>query len=132
MSKSSEKKDGARPGRGKLKLLVGALVLLGVGAGGAMGAVQAGLIGHAKEASEPDPPRLVMKGAEDPFAPAAGKGEGEQARAVYGEGGSKFRTAYTVLMRASLEPQEFAGNDPAQPRRIDTARRAGAAMAQAA
>ena len=36
MSKSSEKKDGARPGRGKLKLLVGALVLLGVGAGGAM------------------------------------------------------------------------------------------------
>ena len=94
MSKSSEKKDGARPGRGKLKLLVGALVLLGVGAGGAMGAVQAGLIGHAKEASEPDVPRLVMKGAEDPFAPAAGKGEGEQARAVYGEGGSKFRTAY--------------------------------------
>ncbi|WP_371815475.1 flagellar basal body-associated protein FliL [Erythrobacter sp. JK5] len=36
----------------------------------------------------------MRKGDADPYAPAAGKGDAEADGAVYGEGGSEFRTAY--------------------------------------
>lgn len=95
---SKKKEDGeAKPKSGKLKLLIGAAVLLALGAGGAYGAVAMGFIGaHAEEAKE-NVPELVVKGAEDPYAPAgaAGGHGGEEAGGpVYGEGGSEYRTAY--------------------------------------
>ncbi len=87
----------AKPKSGKMKLILGAVVLLAAGAGGAYGAVAMGLLGtHAEAESGPDVPRLVEKGAEDPYAPAGGAGEGEEGAAgpVYGEGGSEYRTLY--------------------------------------
>ena len=94
MSKSKEKSEDVKPRGGKMKLVIGALILLGAGAGAAIGAVEAGLVGPVGGAHEPDVPKLVVKGEEDPYAPAAGKGEGKESKTVYGEGGSKFRTAY--------------------------------------
>lgn len=94
MSKAKDKSEDAKPSGGRLKLVIGAVILLGAGAGAAIGAVEAGLVGQADGAHAPDVPRLVVKGEEDPYAPAAGKGEGEESHTVYGEGGSKFRTAY--------------------------------------
>ncbi len=81
---------------GKMKLLIGAVALLGLGAGGAYGAVAMGFIGvHAEGVEEPDVPQLVAKGDEDLYAAAGEGGEGDAAvTAVYGEGGSEYRTAY--------------------------------------
>ena len=88
----------AKPKSGKMKMIIGAVVLLGLGAGGAYGAVAMGLLGpHSEEESGPDVPQLVEKGEEDPFAPAGAEGgEGGEgaAAAVYGEGGSEYRTLY--------------------------------------
>jgi flagellar FliL protein len=49
---------------------------------------------HKKK--EPDHPKLILKGEEDPYAPKAAEGEaeGEGGAEVEGEGGSKYRTAY--------------------------------------
>ncbi len=92
MAKSKDQAETPKKG-GKLKLVVGALVLTGAGAGGAYGAIQAGLLGSSAEAQEPDLPKLIRKGEEDPYAPAEkeGKGHGE---VVEGEGGSEYRTSY--------------------------------------
>lgn len=89
--------DGAaedKPKSGKMKLIIGALVLLAAGAGGAYGAVAAGVIGggHAGE-DAPDVPRLVEKDGEDPYA----GGEKDAVPVVYGDGGSEYRTAYYVF-----------------------------------
>jgi flagellar FliL protein len=95
MSKAKADSE-AKPKSGKMKLVIGAAALLATGAGGAYGAVAAGLLGtHAEQGNGPDVPRLVAKGAEDPYAPASG-GEGEEGGAgpVYGEGGSEYRTLY--------------------------------------
>ena len=96
---SKAKSDGdAKPKSGKMKMIIGAVVLLAAGAGGAYGAVAMGYLGPHAEAEEgPDEPRLVRKGDEDPYAPAVeggGEGEGEGAGPVYGEGGSEYRTLY--------------------------------------
>lgn len=92
MSKT-KKPDGEIPAKGgKLKLLIGAPVLLAVGAGGAYGAVAAGMIGSGEGAAEVNRPRPVAKGSEDPFAPAAA--EKDPIEPVYGEGGSKYRRLY--------------------------------------
>jgi flagellar FliL protein len=95
MSKAKADSE-AKPKSGKMKLVIGAAALLATGAGGAYGAVAAGLLGtHAEQGSGPDVPRLVAKGAEDPYAPASGgEGEGEGVGPVYGEGGSEYRTLY--------------------------------------
>jgi flagellar FliL protein len=95
MSKAKADSE-AKPKSGKMKLVIGAAALLATGAGGAYGAVASGLLGtHAEQGSEPDVPRLVAKGAEDPYAPASGgEGEGEGTGPVYGEGGSEYRTLY--------------------------------------
>ncbi len=97
MAKGKDKdkaKDGEdKPKGGALKMLIFAIVLLAVGAGGAYGAFAAGLIGGG-EVKEDNKPKLVRKGEEDPYAPAGeGKGD-EQVSIVHGEGGSEFRTAY--------------------------------------
>ncbi|TIX51534.1 flagellar basal body-associated FliL family protein [Alteraurantiacibacter aquimixticola] len=98
----SKKKDGddaageGKPKSGMMKMLVGALLLLGLGAGGAYGAVHFGLLGPAAgEPAGPDLPKLVGKGDDDPYA-AAGD-QKDAAPAVYGEGGSEYRTAYYVF-----------------------------------
>lgn len=89
--------DGEGSGKGKgglIKLALGVVLLLGVGAGGAYGAFAMGLIGGVEGHAEPDQPKLVLKGEHDPYAPAAKGSHGEAEVLVYGEGGSKYRTAY--------------------------------------
>ena len=92
MAKAKDKDASDAPAKGGMKkLVIGAVVLLGIGAGGAYGAVASGMLG-GDHASEPDLPELVRKGESDPYAPpAASKDAGP---VVYGEGGSEFRTAY--------------------------------------
>ncbi|GAA4045075.1 flagellar basal body-associated FliL family protein [Parerythrobacter jejuensis] len=94
MSKPNSDETEPKPKGGKLKLVVGAILLLGAGAGGAYGAFAAGLIGEGHAEEGPDTPKLVTKGTEDPFAPAAGKGKDDQGEVIFGEGGSEYRTIY--------------------------------------
>lgn len=101
MAKGKDKaeKDGEDSGKGGgkgglIKIALGAVLLLGAGAGGAYGAFAMGVFGGGAEAGKPDEPRLVLKGETDPYPlPGAGK-EKDAVAPVYGEGGSKYRTAY--------------------------------------
>ena len=88
--KSAEDAAEAKPKSGKIKLVIGAVLLLGLGAGGAYGAVATGLVGSAHADTGPDVPQLVGKGEADPYAPA----DDAPVAAVHGEGGSEYRTAY--------------------------------------
>ncbi len=92
--KGTTDQDGSgKPKSGKVKLILGAVALLGLGAGGAYGAVAAGLVGsHDGENTGPDVPQLVGKDEADPYS--ADSGEGEGAEVVHGEGGSEYRTLY--------------------------------------
>ena len=93
MSDDTEKKP--KKGKGLLVKALGGLALLGVGGGGVFAAVQTGMIGSHAEAKEDNNPKLIRKGEEDPYAPKAEGGEeGGGGEAVYGEGGSEYRTAY--------------------------------------
>ncbi len=92
MSKSKDKDTEAKPKGGKMKLVIGALVVLAVGAGGAYGAMATGLIGGSGDHG-PDVPQLVAKGAADPYA----TGEEEAAAVAHGDGGSEYRTAYYIF-----------------------------------
>lgn len=95
MSKKKETDDAEDKGKGggKMKLIIGAVLLIGMGAGGAYGAVAMGYLGPRHEGeSGPDVPQLVSKGEVDPYA-VGGETEGEGA-AVHGEGGSEYRTVY--------------------------------------
>jgi len=83
----------AKPKKGKMKLLLGALVLIGSGAGGAYAAGQMGYLGGDGAHHGIDEPKLVRKGESDPYAPA-GEGKEEAAEVVEGEGGSEYRTSY--------------------------------------
>lgn len=83
----------AKPKKGKLKLLFGAILLIGTGAGGAFGAAQMGYLGAPAEANEPDQPQFVRKGEEDPYAPVT-DGKDSAIEIVEGEGGSDYRTSY--------------------------------------
>jgi flagellar FliL protein len=100
MSKGKDKADkdgegGGKAGKGGLlKIILGAVLLLGLGAGGAYGAYAAGLFGGGSEHSGPDEPKLVLKGEEDPYPFAGDEKDKEAAPPVYGDGGSKYRTAY--------------------------------------
>ncbi len=98
MAKHKDKADGeAGGGKGKggmVKIALGAVLLLGLGAGGAYGAFAMGLIGGGDSAHEPDQPKLVLKTETDPYAPPGADKEKDAAAPVYGEGGSKYRTAY--------------------------------------
>jgi flagellar FliL protein len=91
--KAAAKQAEAKPKGGVLKLAVGAIALLLVGAGGAYGAFAAGLLGGTAE-HEPDVPKLVRKGDSDPYEAPGGKQGKEEGKVVLGEGGSEYRTAY--------------------------------------
>jgi flagellar FliL protein len=92
MAGADETEKPANAKGGVVKIAIGALVLLGVGAGGAYGAVAAGLLGGGGD-SEPDLPALVRKGESDPYE-LPGSGKKDENPVVYGEGGSEYRTAY--------------------------------------
>ncbi|MEM7779343.1 MAG: flagellar basal body-associated FliL family protein [Pseudomonadota bacterium] len=93
MAKSEDKDAEDQPKKGgMMKVILGAVVLLCVGAGGAYGAFAAGLLG-GDGASGPDLPEFVRKGDSDPYEPPD-SGSGPEGPIVYGEGGSEFRTAY--------------------------------------
>jgi flagellar FliL protein len=100
MSKGKDKsdKDGEEGGKSKkggmIKIILGAVLLLGLGAGGAYGAFAAGLLGGDAGHDEPDEPEFVLKGEEDPYPVPGAEKEKDAAAPVYGEGGSKYRTVY--------------------------------------
>lgn len=91
-----KKKEPTEEGKkgGKLKLVIAAVALLGAGAGGVYGAMAAGLIGKQAAHARPTGPELVLKGADDPYAPASDSKSKDAGEPVHGEGGSKYRTAY--------------------------------------
>jgi flagellar protein FliL len=97
MAKGKAEKDadgGGKSGRGGLiKIVIGAVLLLGLGAGGAYGAFAMGLFGGGGP-TEPDLPKLVLKSEADPYPLSGADKEKDAAPPVYGEGGSKYRTAY--------------------------------------
>lgn len=98
MAKGKDKAEGGegggRSGKGGIiKLALGAVLLVGTGAGGAYGAYAMGLFG-GEEKHEIDEPKLVLKDEEDPYAPVSKDKDKEGAHTVHGEGGSKYRTAY--------------------------------------
>lgn len=99
MSKGKEKADKDAEGGGKskkggmIKIALGAVLLLGVGAGGAYGAYAMGLFG-AEGPAEPDMPKLVLKGEEETYPLPGAEDKKDAAAPVYGEGGSKYRTVY--------------------------------------
>ncbi|MFB0613813.1 flagellar basal body-associated FliL family protein [Aurantiacibacter poecillastricola] len=93
----SKKKPDNEAGDGKakggiIKVLIGGVLLLGAGAGGAYGAVASGLLGGGKGEHGPDVPQLVAKGEADPYAPEGGEEAGPVT--VHGDGGSEYRAAY--------------------------------------
>lgn len=100
MSKGKDKsdkagEDGSAPKTGgMMKLVLGAVLLLALGAGGAYGAFATGLLGETGGQDKPDEPELVLKGEEDPYAVPGADKENQGGAPVYGEGGSKYRTAY--------------------------------------
>jgi len=83
----------AKPKKGKMKMLLGALVLICAGAGGAYAAGQMGYLGHGVAPHGIDQPKLLRKGEVDPYAPET-ESKGEGAEPVEGEGGSEYRTSY--------------------------------------
>lgn len=95
MAKGKEKdKDGEdKPKGGALKMVIFAIVLLAVGAGGAYGAFAAGLFG-GPVIKEDNNPKLVRKGETDPYAPADDGKDAAPVDVVHGDGGNEFRTAY--------------------------------------
>lgn len=103
-----EEKPKKKKGGGMMIKVVGAIALLGAGAGGVFGLVAAGVIGGGgpHEVIKVDNnPKLIRKGEEDPFAPAAKEGEGEAGGAdTDGDGGSEFRTIYYNF------PDDFTSN----------------------
>lgn len=99
MAKGKDKAEGGAEGGGKsgkggiIKLALGAVLLIGTGAGGAYGAYAMGLFGEEGD-HKIDEPKLVLKDEEDPYAPPAKDKDKEGGHTVHGEGGSKYRTAY--------------------------------------
>lgn len=95
MSKKDKDSEDTPKKGGKLKLIIGAVVLMLSGAGGVYGAMAAGFIGGGEHGeSQPKGPELVLKGHDDPYAPAGGDKEKSAGETVHGEGGSQYRTAY--------------------------------------
>lgn len=98
MAKGKDKAENGEGGKGRkggaMKLLIGAVLLLGLGAGGAYGAFAMGLIPGTESKHEVDQPKLVLKGEEDPYAVASADKDKDAGEPVYGEGGSKYRTDY--------------------------------------
>jgi flagellar FliL protein len=100
MAKGKDKAEGGEGRGGKsgkggiIKIALGAVLLLGTGAGGAFGAYAMGLFGGGEGEHKIDEPKLVLKDEEDPYALPAKDKDKEGGHTVHGEGGSKYRTAY--------------------------------------
>lgn len=94
MSDTSEKTAQPKKGKGMMIKIIGALVLLGAGGGGAFALMQSGLIGGHAAAKEDNSPKLIRKGETDPYAVVKEGEEGGGGEPVYGDGGSEYRTAY--------------------------------------
>lgn len=92
MAKAENTDSSEKPKGGLMKMVIGAVALLGMGAGGAYGAFAAGLLGGSEDTG-PDLPDFVKKGESDPYAMPS-KGKADDVEIVYGEGGSEYRTAY--------------------------------------
>ena len=92
--KSEDADGGGKAKGGAVKLAIGALLLLGLGAGGAYGAFAMGLIPGMDAKHEPDEPKLVLKTDTDPYPIPVSDKQKEAGVPVYGEGGSKYRTVY--------------------------------------
>lgn len=100
----SEKKDKDKDGAPKKKkggpvVLIGVAVgTLAIGGGAVYGLFAAGILGGPQVViHEDNKPKLIRKGEEDPYAPPAKEGEGEDGgdgKEVDGEGGSEYRTVY--------------------------------------
>jgi len=92
MAKGGDSDVERNPKGGMIKIALGAVLLLGAGAGGAYGAFAAGLLGGKAETG-PNFPEFVRKGESDPY-PAVTTTKKDNGQIVYGEGGSEYRTAY--------------------------------------
>ena len=79
---------------GVIKTALFGLVLLGAGGGGTYAAFASGMLGESSETAEDLKPKLVMKGAADPFPYAVDGKDKDKIEIVHGSGGSKYRTAY--------------------------------------
>ena len=90
MSDSAEPKKKSKKGL-VVNILLG-VAMLGVGGGGAVGLMAAGIVGGGHGGAEPEGPGLVRKGEEDPYLIASENKDGVEV--VHGDGGSKYRTAY--------------------------------------
>jgi len=94
--KDKDTKPAKKRGRAGIILKAGgAIALLGLGGGGVFALVATGVIGGgAKLAIKGDKnPKLIRKGASDPFTPAAKEGDGD-GKTIDGDGGSEYRTLY--------------------------------------
>lgn len=95
---SDDAKTNAKPrrGKGKVIMMVAALVLIAGGGGVTYAFVQAGMLGSGEHAKKEDnSPKLVKRGEEDPYAPKTEGKEGEEAAPeIEGEGGSEYRITY--------------------------------------
>lgn len=95
----SEQENGQgkpkKKGKGLIVKTLGGVILVGAGAGGTYGLVEAGMLaGRAhKTEKEDNNPKLLLKGQEDPYAVKAKEGD-EAPVDIPGDGGSKYRTAY--------------------------------------
>ena len=96
-AKDAKDEKGGKGGKGKgpLGLILVAVAMLVVGAGGVFGLMAAGIIGGGGHAEVKQVgPQLIRKGEEDPYAPKAKEGEEGGAQEVEGEGGEEYRTVY--------------------------------------
>lgn len=95
MSDKKDKSDKSKKGgKSLLKIMLAGVVVAGACGGTVFGLMAAGVIQTASAEAKETGPLFVVKGEEDPYAPPAGKGEKGAAEVVYGEGGTKYRTAY--------------------------------------
>jgi flagellar FliL protein len=104
--KAESGEGGGKSKGGAIKLAIGGLLLLGLGAGGAYAAVAMHLVPglEAEGKHEADEPKFVLKTEEDPYPFGGADKEKDAAAPVYGEGGSKYRTAYYSF------PEGFTSN----------------------
>lgn len=94
MSDKKDKQDKPAKGKGLLKLLAVGVLVAGAAGGTVFGLMSAGVIQMAGANAAEAGPQFVLKGEEDPYAPPEPKGGESHGNVVYGEGGTKYRTAY--------------------------------------
>ena len=96
MSKEkAEKPAKSGGGKGMMMIIIVAVLMLAVGGGGAFALVKMGVIGGEK-VKEDNSPKLLKKGAIDPFAPKTEAKEGATPD-VDGDGGSPYKTSYFIF-----------------------------------